>query len=443
MHIILIQPSYPWGTHIYLPNGLISMAARIIAAGHSVTVIDENIESLNKRRDLAGADCFGIGILGAPYAASALKVAETLRRLGHHQPIVFGGEFINRLTTAERTMLLTGIDNCGTSLPIALKSADEVSMTPAIEALPEYMARKYFSREFCFFTSQGCAFNCNFCAAEKGVPEHFRLPEVWENETKCIAKMVRRFAGPTPEFSIYLSTLDCCQTPKEMERVLKTASQSFAQEGIALNVRALATAKCTAKIVEHDPEILRRWRNYGLTCLAIGVDGNDPAVWKRENKRHNTEQSVREALDAILAADMLAEALMVVGFPSDSPRAILQGALACMKFTFKGIRARPYQGKPNPPGSKGWKEDRSATEYFLQHPKALSELDYGSCGSPVTHPNRRQRWMSNGTYLATVAALKAFSPYGCPTQPLMPTATIARPLRPFARAWNRAMPADK
>lgn len=443
MHIILIQPAYPWGKHIYLPNGLISMAARIMQAGHSVTVIDENIESLTVRRDLGSADYFGIGILGAPYAASALNVARALRRLGYQQPIVFGGEFVNRLTSEERSTLFADIDNWKASFPVPLQSADHVSMTPAIKALPEYMAREYFSREFCFFTSQGCAFNCNFCAADKGTPEHFRLPQVWGDETACIAKMVRRFAGPTTEFSIYLSTLDCCQTPKEMERVLETASRNFVQEGITLNVRALATAKCTAKIVEHDPEILRRWRNYGLTCLAIGVDGNDPAVWKRENKRHNTEQTVRDALDAILAADMLPEALMVVGFPGDSPRAILQGALACMKFTFEGIRARPYLGKANAPGSKGWKEDRSTTEYFLQHPQTLSELDYGSCGSPTTHQNRRQRWMSNGAYLATVAALKAFSPYGCPTQPLMPTATIARPLRPFARAWNRAMPGDK
>lgn len=68
-------------------------------------------------------------------------------------------------------------------------------MTTSIEALPERYLRAYFSKEFCIFTSQGCAFDCHFCAAEKGRKEQFRDLLAFADEMRCLARMVRRYAG--------------------------------------------------------------------------------------------------------------------------------------------------------------------------------------------------------------------------------------------------------
>ena len=445
MHVTLIQPRYPWGKHIYLPNGLLSIATQIHYSGSSAGIRDENIESLaDMRPELTRADCIGIGVVGAPYAPEALRVATTLRRQGYTQPIVFGGQFVNRLTAEEAGLLFGCVSNASTTLPIEMyRKAEDSSMMPALESLPEYMKRAYFTREWCLFTSQGCCFNCNFCAAEKGVKERFREREMWENETACLADLVRHYAGERPSYDVYLSSLDACQTPHEMDRALRTVFSNFRRAGVQLSMRCLATAKCTVMAMQHDTEVLKRWRGYGLNCLAIGVDGNDPAVWRRENKRHNTKSDIALALTAIQDAGIQPEALMIIGFPTDSPQAIIKGAQACLRFTYEGIRARPYLGKAHAPGTKGWKEDRSVVEKLLANPEAMRELDYGGLGSPLTHPNWRLRWLGNASYLSTVAVLKVISPYGCPTQPLLPTETIARPLRPFARIWNRLMPADK
>lgn len=443
MHITLIQPRYSWGAHIYLPNGLVSLASRIMKAGHTAIIFDENIDDITTMRsEFDRTDIIGIGIMGAPYAPEAIRVATALRKLGLRQPIVFGGEFVNRLNSEEYATLFSNIDDVIATLPIVLDSPESTSMAPALEMLSEHMQRAYFSREFCLYTSQGCIYGCKFCAADKQTHERFRDADVWESETRCLAKLAKKYTSNTPNSTAYISSLDACQNPKEMERMLQTVYRNFTEAGVTLTMRCLATAKCTVKASKSDPKMLERWREYGLQCISLGVDGDDPAVWARENKRHNTASDVRDGFNAIRASGIFPEATMVIGLPNDSARALVRGSLACLRLTHEGIRIRPYLGKAHAPGSEGWQKDHVVRQFLLTHPDALRELDYGSLGSPLTHKNERQRRAANIVYLATVMTLKTISFYGCPTQPLMPTVTIARTLRPFARAWNRMMPAD-
>lgn len=445
MHFVLIQPRYQWGRHIYLPNGLLSLAARLLAAGHTATIIDENLDDLDSQRAaFARADYFCLGVLGPPYLPAALRVATWLRQSGYAQPLIFGGELVNRLTATEKqTLFVDRFAQAGTNLPCLLAAPEGVSMSPALRALPEYMQAAYFSREWCLYTSQGCAFKCHPCAASKGQVEKFRDLTVLDDETKCLAELVHRYAGPQPNYQVYLSSLDACQTPKKMDPVLALAARNFAASGVVMEWRCLATAKCTVMAVKHDPELLKRWRQYGLCCIAIGADGDDAEDWSVQNNRHNTTELVNQSLALIRAADMLPEALMVFGFPGSSPKSLVKGFAACTRFSYHGYRARPYLGKAHLPGTEYWAQDRAIAEQYLANPETFLEIDFGSLGSSLTHANPRQRYAANVTYFATVLLLKAFSYHGCPTQPLLPTVTIPRPLRPLASAWNRLLPADK
>jgi hypothetical protein len=242
---------------------------------------------------------------------------------------------------------------------------------------------------------------------------------------------------------MYLSSLDSAQTPDKMEAFLQTAQENFTREGVRFRVRGLATAKCVVRCADRDPETLNRWHSYGLTCLGIGVDGADSKTWEREGKQHNTEEILAEAFAILQRTEILPEALMVVGFAADNLRALALGAIASREYMQVGIRARPFLGKSLAPGNEGWKENPILVDELLRNPEKMLDLDFGAFGGGITHPNQKQRRAANLFYAATVTYLKIYSPHGCPTQPLLPTQSIPRPLRPFARMWNRLLPADK
>jgi hypothetical protein len=454
MNVVLIQPRSPWGQHPYLPNGLLSVAARLMNAGAQVAILDENVGDrvnlLANRRRLDGADWIGIGALGSPYLPEALRVAEEIRRW-HDQPLFVGGEVITRLAPDQFSRIFQTVDHCvqireqsdlGPALHLTLPSMYETSMASAIEALSEQAKQIYFRKEWCLFTSQGCIFKCNFCAATKGVHERFRDHDAFQEEVRYLVRMVKRYAGRQPNYEVYCSTLDGCQNPVEMEDVITTVYDESRYQGVKLRLRFLATAKMLARAVRKDRRILHRWHDYGVNCIGLGVDGADDTVWKRENKPHNDEPTIAEAFGYIEEAGIRSEALMVIGFPGDDHRVILRGARACLRYAEHGIQARPYLGKAHAPGSKAWHDGGHTVEAFVNQLKLFRELDYGGLASPVTHSDRKQRLVANASFLASCFALKA-TKVGCPTQPLFPTESVALPWRLFGHLWNRTRPADR
>jgi len=455
VRLALIQPRSPWGQHPYLPNGLLSVAARCDTAGIKTILIDENLgltlEDLHVRAILRQADLIGIGCLGSPYIPEALRVGKTLRALGMTQTILVGGEVIMRLTPEQFARIFGELgdvrgchreDALGALVGATLPSMYDVSMGSVVDALPAYAKRAYFGKEWSLFTSQGCAYNCHFCAASKGQRERFRDPDALRDEVNVLARRVLGNAGPRARYEVYCSTLGGCQTPERMEETLGIVADECGRVGTFFPLRFLATAKCTVRSERHDPGLLRRWHAYGLGCIGVGVDGDDPVVWERENKKHNDASVVRESLHLIAEAGIQPEAFMVIGFPGDDLRAIVRGSRACFRFARGGVRPRPYLGKIYAPGSKGWSDGGPIVESFLNDPRRFRELDYGGLASPATHPDARQRRTANLAFFATTMALKAM-PGGCPTQPLLPTESVSAPWRFIGRAWNRMMPQDR
>lgn len=453
MLISLIQPRAPYGLHPYLPNGILNLAARLHAVGNSVEITDFNIDEPIDQAfvdGMKGVHVIGVGVLGTPYIPEALSVVRKIRAKGVTQRVVVGGQGAMRLTHEQFNRIFAGLGDVvlatnDTEIADAfgvptLPSMFNAQTDLAMATLPEHYAQAYLSQEWCLFTSDGCVYSCGFYAASKGQREQFRPTRAVEKEVAVLTTMTLNIGKTFAD--VYLSSLDITQNPEQMEGVLAAASSVATTYGVQLRMRGLATAKTLVRAVRNDPDILNRWREYGVHTIGLGVDGYDPDVWRRENKRHNSQHDVDDALNAIGNAGMTPEALMVIGFREDTPKAMLKASLACFVYTARGVTARPYLGKKPAPGSDAWAENGEDVERFLANPRLFRQLDYGAVASPATHPNRRQRYVVNTAYLATVAGLK-LTERGCPTVPLLAAEEGSLPWRVAARLVNSVLPRDK
>jgi radical SAM superfamily enzyme YgiQ (UPF0313 family) len=434
------------------------MAAMLISVGVQVDIIDENVDghlfTPRSRQLLRNADAIGIGVPGAPYIPEAIRVAKMLSRRDLDLPIYVGGPVISNLTENEFKTIFHEVDErlvfdpdgsklLRVSPIIEAQDRYNTSMGPALHALPEYMQEAYFTRPWCLFTSDGCYYHCRFCAANKGVTERFRDRHVFEQELKVLMTLTQRYAGDAPDYEIYLSSLDGCQNPREMEGLLRLLRIITVSRGITLKLRFLATAKSVVRAARADPDMLTRWRNsYGITCIGLGVDGDDPVTWKKQLKQHNSRSEIRTALALIRAGGIQREALTVIGFPTDSPSALFKAARSALEMARHGIWVRPYLGKSLVPGTDGWEEDPQRVEAILQDPRLFWEMEYAALGSKLSHPDDRQRRLANLVFLGTIFTLK-WMKTGCATSPLARTASVNLPRRLMGHLWNRRQPIDR
>lgn len=452
----LIQPRHPDGARPYLPNGSLNLGARIRNTMHAthegVRFTDLNVTH-RLPDEIVYTDIVGISVLGTPYVP---EVRQLVRRLRDHdctQRVVIGGYGVKHLTPEQFARIFGGHGDVrrgvtpreiveGFALPF-IDDEFETPMSRMLMRLPRDHWDAYFGNEWCLFVSNGCAYGCSFCAADKRQRERFRPTATIVQEVNTICAMLYQLGKTSTD--IYLSSLDILQNPVEMETVLRATARRFAEYGIQPRFRGLATAKCLVKATRHDRAILRRWHDeFGVICIGIGVDGSAPDEWRAQKKQHNTQDEIDEALGAIRAADMTPEALMVIGFPESSVRTSLRSSLACLKIAARpeGIVVRPYLGKTGVPGSDAWNEGRIDVDRFLDRPELFRNFEYPMLGTPETHPDCRQRWAANAGFLAAVGALK-LTRRGCPTQPLLPTQSDSLPLRLTGRLWNRLMPGDR
>lgn len=450
-NVTLLQPRSAWGKHIYLINGLLATATRLSSAGIECALADMNVyEDLPAAAKLNKSDWVGIGILGAPYIPQAFALAKDIRALGYTKPILFGGPVLKNISNPDWTRLFEA-NNLKNAIAIRdevdlkiflgqpnLPSIYQCSMADTIANLPEAMKQAYFGKEFCIFTSDGCIYNCSFCAALNGQEEGFRDSVAFRNEMSTIAEMVRQYAGTKPDYEIYLSTLDGLQNPEQMEPMLRIISEEFRTAGTFVPIRFLATSGFTYKALMSDPDILKRWAGYGVQCIGLGVDGADEESWQKLRKGHNKPDEIQAALLGIQEAGMVAEALMVIGFPGESAEASIKAMKSCRVLAEQGIKVRPYLGKQGAPGTVGF-----SVEPYLRNTNLFLQLDYSMVGSQLTHPDEEQRRLVNQIYIDTIDWLNINSPHKCPTNPLFPTEEEDLATRQRHRHYNEQIPIDR
>ncbi len=448
--ITLIQPQYPHGgkSQTYLPTGVLNLGSRLTQAGVEVDFIDLNRTGLRDGIDvLKNSDAIGITVLGPPYIPEAIKVIREMRQAGLVQPILVGGQGVSLLKDESNfekwfgglgAVLIKDSPEVAGYCGIATEdfpSEYQVSLVPMLEKLPAEELRAYLTTEFPIFLSQGCAFNCAFCAADKGKKERYRTCESLEEEVRWICKYLTSIGHV--ELRAYLSNLDGFQTSQELEKRLAIIKKACGDYRIVPHLRCLATSRCTFRACQKDPELPMRLRECGLEIVGFGADGADEEVWARQNKTHNSMSELQAAADAMEKAGITVELLMVIGFQDDSIKTLWRDFRFSLREAWKGRIIRPYLAKSQTPAGR-WQKDDPLVKAMVADPTLLSRLDYAMIGSTQTHPKFFHRMAANGVYLALIGIL---APFGkCPTRPLVPVPKGFG--HSIAHLINRLMPFD-
>ncbi len=450
--IALFQTRYPYGkSQYYLPSSLINLGSRLMRLGITVSLTDLNIDRLDSdvvERRLQEAEVIGFTVVGPPYIQGVIETIHWLRLHGWHQPVVIGGpgswikaiDFkgwfghltnVHQADTNERTEQILGI------APGRLVSEYQTSATPMLRTLGHDSLKRYLTREISLFTSQGCGFNCGYCAAKKDQPEVYRELAAVEDELRFICTFLRSIGHR--HLHLYLSNLDLFQTPASLEAIHQLIDRVSRSYGIRAHTRGLATVSFTAAACRKDPGLATRLRALGLEIVAFGVDGASVKTWHRQGKRHNSFEKIEASIAAMKLARIKVELLMVIGFDDDTEESYPANFSYSLRQAWRGMVIRPYLGKSRTP-SGDWPEDNPMVEEFRRNVSLLQRVDYAMIASPETHPDPEIRRKANLVYLGLIAIL---APLGrCPTRPLFPV-----PKRGLGRwFWslvNRLMPFDR
>lgn len=401
--------------HIHLSSPLMIAAARVLAARPDLDfrLLDENfgVES----RDMIEADIVALNLVGAPYIPRAIDIIR--RRVRSGAKVILGGQICSSLNDEEfATMfgmrddveLFNGNDDKNLrqifELSSCLPSKESVSQVQVWEKISEDKMSAYLSREFSFYVSQGCAYNCDFCQADKAKPEKYRdLKVIKEDLTYLAGKAV---SLGLDRISFYMSNLDAFQTPTKLLEFAGIIEEVKIKFKIDIQFRCLATLECFLRAKEIIP-ILKK---AGLKSVGFGVDGGTAEVLASVNKKHNIYRGNRCALqkasDAIsLCAenDIIPEILMVFGHPGETEES-LKSALDFVREMAEKYKAlpRPHVAKHIIPGAKEWRNPQNTkiVQHFIHNPDYFQATDYAALASELTHPDAELRALTNKYYLA-------------------------------------------
>lgn len=456
--VLLIRPSYPYGkSQIYMPTDLIRVASMIESAGVKTRVLDLNLHKMSSERELRKYDAIGIGVVGPPYIPISRKIVNALE-CAKVSKIFVGGQVITHLSPNQFGRIygqnITQIKDNSDLAALAGASilpAQKTSISGILRSLDESDLRLYLEREFSTFVSQGCKYNCRFCAAPKAQAEIRSDPQILEDELTEIAKLIRRFGFST--LKTYLSPLDLFQNPSELAQTLEVFIRVSRVHGVDLELRALSRVDSFLSAFSEVTQLRQLVADSRLKTVGFGVDGTSERIWRLQRKGQKDLSEVERALDLCKEIGISPELLMVIGFHSDNFESLLKTyAYTVARSLTHGAVARPYLAKEFVPGNDNWfgskvvsanriKSKKTTSpcfspfepqiEQLLNDPDLFANLDYAAIGSELTHPNWKNRFLSNFAYLALIATLEPFGKNA--TYPLLPRKI---PGSPFAREYN-------
>ncbi len=430
--ITLIQPRHNYATpgeestlgHVYLPTSLLTAGARLLQAGVKVQFFDENVNPV----PFLDSEYVGINLLGAPYIPEVMRLQRCLVQ-DASEPLQFllGGQVVSGLTPAQFQRLFgeqahNGNDDATLARvlkidPRSLPSPESTSLVPMYEKMTDHEMERYLSKEFSFYVSQGCRFDCNFCGAvrttrdpltgeEKKVTEAYRDPAVMEQDLDYLAVRAERLG--IRELNIYLSNLDVFQTPRHLMEFAHLASRVQQQHPVALRLRGLSTVTSFLQTHKHHPTVLDDLISTGFHTVGFGIDGMTPLVWHATGKDHNTEEKCINAIKIAREEYALTpEALMVFGHDKIDIPETLRLAVEFLRDMGEhyGTIPRPHVAKSFIPGNDGWSDPKHAeqVEALLAHPEAFQSLDFTALPSKLTHPDDEMRAVATAHYLLACA----------------------------------------
>lgn len=451
-NIVLVNLQYPYGKkQVYMNSSLVAVAAQLRAAGHSIRLLDLNLHSSEYQEDLIDrwADMIGVSVTSSPYIPPAIKFA---RKYGGKKPILIGGQAAAKLSTAEFGKLfgttpiqitsdrdlgeVVGFNPSNHTMPSAFESPFHVALEEMVDT---DTLQSFLSHEFGLVISQGCAYSCAFCGAEKSQRERFVDLDIFRNDVLWLADQAKRFGFKI--LQAYASSLDFFQNPETIVQYLRVLDDVQHETGIQLRLRCLSCTKSFLRAYRKITGFEQLLKDAGLWCMGFGVDGTDESVWRAQHKTQNDLNEVTLSLDICQVMGLQSEVLMVMGFPQDTARSLWKNVVNSVRYArrWKNVMHRPYLAKPFIPGNDGWKTEAGARK-VVENPSLFYNLDFCALGSTFTHPKRWHRWLCNLSYLAIIGL---FLPFGrCCTYPLLPQGEKGW-YGKIARFVNRYMPFDR
>jgi len=417
--ISFIQPRHTYAPkeglgHVYKPDSVLIPAARIMEAGGEVSAIqDLNLHPLEPARH---ANVIGVNLLGAPYIPEVEK--QIGKMVAPDARLVLGGQVVSGLTESQRKKLfgprfINGNDDTTLAATLGIKTKDlpsiyATSVVPAYEMIPDAEMKQYLSHEFSFFLSQGCRYNCSFCAVTQRTKEDpatekitaakeiYRRPDILEKDLGYLIEKAKKL--DVAKLDIYLSNLDVFQTPQKLAEFAEIVNRlKNLHPGFALNMRGLSTV--TSFLDAHRnkkyPDAIRKMKEAGLHTIGFGIDGGTPEIWKSIQKGHNTGDKCLRAIQVMRQEyGLTPEILMVFGHPQETEES-LKAAVTFTEAMIEqyGVTPRPYVAKDVVPGNDYWMApvNQKRIEFLLQHPQYFQALDYAALPSSISHPDQHMR----------------------------------------------------
>jgi len=448
MYVLLINPRYPFGgSQIWLNVSIVAVAAQLTHLGHTVDLLDLNIDELDKQA-VKAAEMIGVSIFGAAYIPGAVELIVRLQQMNPLTKVIVGGQTAGRLTTeqfghvfGQKTVqgnqngLAEAIGCTADEIP----KMENVSFIPVWKRMGEDKLVSYLEHEGTLVVSDGCRYNCGFCAASKNRPEYFRDLVKFKADLRYLTEVAKRQG--LKELRFYASSLDFFQNPTTVRRYLEILVLVQEESDVAIRTRCLSSMTSFLQASKTIPNFDSLLSRAGLWCVALGVDGSDKTVWQAQNKRQNSLSLLTKCLDLGKQIGLTVEMLMVFGFPEDTFRTIWKTVWLSLETVLKynNVIVRPYLAKSAVPGNEGWKTQNETVKAITSNYRRFYDLDFCVIGSSLTDRNQRHRWISNVAYvLICLLSLIGKST----TWPLLPQgenglygkiATVFNRLTPFDR----------
>ena len=282
------------------PINLLYLADWVENCGHQASILDLEVEAFEDdsfSRRVKDVDAVGITVM-TPHMRTVGELVRQIKSLG--KPVILGGPHPSVLP--EDTLAETGADIAvvgegETALAWILDDLERacqarVVRKPLIEnmddlPLPDrtrldldaykgFSTPGIFKKSTVLFTSRGCPFNCDFCAAKHihGRRYRFRSIQSLREEMQQIRDLGFRHV-----------TIDDDSFTVKRDRTLEFCDMMVAEFPDM-------TFDCDSRVDAVDAELLHAMKRAGCLKIAFGVESGSPRVLKRICKQISVEQAV-------------------------------------------------------------------------------------------------------------------------------------------------------
>lgn len=324
--VILVKAGNSYGR---LPHALLSLAANL---SNEVLILDEATPELvmSYRDKIKNAICVGISTATGPQIQYSLEVAQAIRAINSHIPIVWGGyhpslkptqtlenEYVDKVIVGQGEQAFHDLvknirDGNSVDDIIAYDYIDKENF-PIYDFnlvdMNKYIIPYVSSRTISLYASQGCPFKCKFCAVNSVYGTKYSGWKV-EQVVDLVAFCVRKYLINGVHF-------DDENFFVGKKRALKFASLLL-KRGLHINWSADARVDILCHLQSDEWEILDR---SGCKRLLVGAESGSQTSLDKLNKRITPEMILE--LGSLCSKHAIVPCFsMMVGLPGERPEDI-------------------------------------------------------------------------------------------------------------------------